>query len=108
MKMELPPPLAAFFQAFNAHAVDAVGALFAEDASVADEGQEYRGLAAIKEWVRKVDAKYRPHADPTDFAYLNDTIVVTAQVSGTFPGSPVELHYRFTLKDGKVAALTCD
>jgi hypothetical protein len=83
-------------------------ALFARDGFVADEGQEYRGTAAIKEWIQKANAKYQPHADPTNLAHLNHKLVVTVQVSGTFPGSPAELHYRFTLKDDKIAKLTCD
>ena len=31
--------------------------------------------------------------------------IATAQVSGSFPGSPAQIRYRFTLKDGKIAAL---
>jgi len=75
---------------------------------VADEGREYHGADAIKGWIEKANASYKPHADPTDLAHSGDKIVATAQVSGTFPGSPAELRYHFTLKDDKIAALTCD
>ncbi len=44
MNIELPPTIAAFFQAFNAHDTDTFTALFAGDAFVADEGREYRGV----------------------------------------------------------------
>ena len=108
MNIELPPTIAAFFQAFNAHDTDAFTDLFAGDAHVADEGGEYRGTAAIKGWIQEANASYKPHAVPTDLAQSDDKIVVTAQVSGTFPGSPAPLHYHFTLKDDKIAALTCD
>jgi ketosteroid isomerase-like protein len=108
MNIELPPTIAAFFQAFNAHDTDAVSALFAGDALVADEGREYHGTDAIKGWIEKANASYKPHADPTDLAHSGDKTVVTAQVSGTFSESPAELRYHFTLKDDKIAALTCD
>jgi hypothetical protein len=32
-------------------------------------------------------------------------MVVTSQVSGTFPGSPIDLRYVFTVEGGKIAAL---
>ena len=64
MNIELPPTIAAFFQAFNAHDTDAVSALFAGDALVADEGREYHGTDAIKGWIEKANASYKPHADP--------------------------------------------
>ena len=31
--------------------------------------------------------------------------LVTADVSGNFPGSPVQLRYNFILKDDKIATL---
>jgi hypothetical protein len=104
MNAELPPPIAAFFQAFNAHDTDALMTLFTQDALVADEGHEHRGTAAIKGWIQKVHADYKPHADVTDLAQVGDEIVMTVQISGTFPGSPIQLRYHFTLKDGKIAA----
>jgi hypothetical protein len=108
MDIDLPPTIAAFFQAFNAHDTDTFTALFAGDAFVADEGREYRGTAAIKAWIQKAHASYKPRAVPTDLVHSDGKIVVTAQVSGTFPGSPAPLHYHFTFKGDKIAALTCD
>ena len=105
MNIDLTPPIAAFFQAFNAHDVDALVALFAGDALVADEGQEHRGTAAIKGWIQKVYAEYVPHAEVTDRANADNEIVVSAQVSGTFPGSPIQIRYHFKLKDDKIIAL---
>lgn len=34
-----------------------------------------------------------------------DRIVLTAMVSGDFPGSPFPFNYHLTLKDGLIAAL---
>ncbi|MBX3357113.1 MAG: hypothetical protein KF745_01665 [Phycisphaeraceae bacterium] len=34
-----------------------------------------------------------------------ETTVVTAGVSGTFAGSPVDIRYQFMLNDGKITRL---
>jgi ketosteroid isomerase-like protein len=104
MKTSLPPSIDSYFQAANSHDTAGVIAAFSHDAIVTDEGHDYRG-PAIKEWSDKVNEAYRPHAEVTDVAAAPDAVLVTAQVSGTFPGSPVQLRYRFTLKDDKIAAL---
>ena len=105
MNTKLPQPIANYFQAANAHNTDAVVAAFADDAVVVDESRERRGSTAIKEWSEEVNEKYKPHAEVTDVAEVGDKTVVTANVSGTFPGSPVQLRYSFTLKGEKIAAL---
>ena len=104
MNTELPPAIAAFFQAHNTGQTDDFNELFTDDALVSDEEHEYRG-AAIKGWIDGAIAKYKPNAEATDLAQVGDKTNVTAQVSGTFPGSPTQLHYNFTLKHGKIAAL---
>ncbi len=104
MNTELPPAIAAFFQAHNTGQTDDFNVLFTDDALVSDEEHEYRG-AAIKGWIDGAIAKYKPNAEATDLARVGDKTIVTAQVSGTFPGSPTQLRYNFTLKNGKIAAL---
>ena len=34
-----------------------------------------------------------------------DRTVVTAHLTGDFPGNPVDLHYRFKVAGGEIAAL---
>lgn len=104
MNTELPPTIAAFFHAHNTGQTDDFGELFTDDALVNDEEQDYRG-AAIKGWIDGAITKYKPIAKPTDFAQVADGTIVTAQVSGNFPGSPTQLRYNFTLRNGKIAAL---
>lgn len=106
MNLKLPPPIAAFFEALNTHDTDHFITIFTADALVADEGQEYRGGDAIKGWIDRANAQYNPKAEVTDLANVGDVIVVTAQVSGTFPGSPIQLRHNFTLKNDKIAVLT--
>jgi hypothetical protein len=104
MNIELPPTIAAFFRAHNTGQTEGFNELFTNDAFVNDEEQDYRG-PAVKGWIDGAIAKYKPIAEPTDIAQAGEGITVTAQVSGNFPGSPAELRYNFTLKNGKIAAL---
>ena len=105
MRIELPAPIAGFFQAHNSGKTDGFLNLFTADAVVADESHEYRG-DAIKSWIDGNIDKYRPlHGEVTDLVPSGSRTVATAQVSGTFPGSPVQLRYQFTLRGGKIAAL---
>jgi hypothetical protein len=104
MNGKLPQPISDYFQAANAHNTDAVIASFAEDGLVTDESQEHRG-AAIRQWSDDVNERYRPHAEVADIAEAGNQTVVTADVSGSFPGSPVRLRYNFTIKGDKISAL---
>ena len=104
MNTKLPPAIAAFFQAHNTGQTDGFHELFTGDALVSDEEHEYRG-AAIKEWIDGAIAKYKPIANVTDLDEVGEETIATAQVSGSFPGSPTQLRYKFTLKNGKIAAL---
>ena len=104
MNTYLPAVIAAFFYAHNTGQTEDFNQLFTADALVTDEAHEYRG-AAIKTWIDGAIAKYRPIADVTDLADVGDQTIATAQVSGSFPGSPAQIRYKFILESGKIAAL---
>lgn len=105
MSATLPRPIADYCAAKNKHDIDATLAPFAEAAIVKDEGQQHRGHAAIREWIEDTTRKYRVTAVVTDVAEADGQTMVTCRVSGTFPGSPVELRYAFTLDGEKIARL---
>ena len=44
--------------------------------------------------------------EPTGVAVQGSKTVVTCRVSGTFPGSPVLLPFRFTLEGDRIGALS--
>jgi NAD(P)-dependent dehydrogenase (short-subunit alcohol dehydrogenase family) len=72
---------------------DAYFALFADDATVEDEGAEYHGLAAIRQWRAAVPLV---HYTITRIEQTPDALVVTTTIAGDFPGSPVsDLKFRF-------------
>jgi ketosteroid isomerase-like protein len=106
MKTQLPQPIATYVQATNAHDTDALLACFTADALVIDEGHEYRGTAEIKGWREKTNEQYQFTLDVTGIVEGDNETVVTSQVSGNFDGSPIQLHYHFTLTGDKIAALS--
>ena len=59
MQIIIPHPINAYVQATNERDNDAFGALFTEDAIVHDEGQEHRGVVAIRKWLRSTVEKYQ-------------------------------------------------
>ena len=67
--------------------------LFADDAVVLDEGKEYVGIAAIRAWRGDVPlVSY----EITDVGETAAGTVVTATITGDFPGSPFAgLKFRF-------------
>ncbi|MBB4635395.1 nuclear transport factor 2 family protein [Longimicrobium terrae] len=105
MAIVLSEPIAAYFAASNAGDADAVAACFADDALVHDEGRDMRGPGAIRDWTAAAVSRYQPVAEPLQSEDRDGATVVTARVSGTFPGSPADLRYAFVLRGGQIASL---
>jgi hypothetical protein len=106
MKPDLPEILDRYFAAQNAHDIDAIVACFAPDARVRDEARDIVGTAAIRDWKVETGRKYRVSVAPLACRAEDGRTVVVAKVSGTFPGSPANLTYRFGFStDGRIGAL---
>jgi hypothetical protein len=78
--VSLPEAIQGYFRAVDDDDTDALVACFDHDAEVADEGNVRRGPDEI-----------RARREQT-----------------TFPGSPVEMPYRFTLRGGLIGRLDID
>jgi ketosteroid isomerase-like protein len=102
--IHLPPLIAAYFAA-DASDVDAVARCFSEGAVVIDEGREHRGRPAITRWKAEATAKYHYTSEPLAVDASGPEVTVATRVTGDFPGSPVELQYRFTLRGASIARL---
>ncbi|HWA44054.1 MAG TPA: nuclear transport factor 2 family protein [Hypericibacter adhaerens] len=101
----LPPPIARYFAGKNAGDFGTGLAGFSESAVVQDEGHRHEGPAAIRAWMEETSARYNDKAEIKRAARNGDEIEVTAQILGTFPGSPITLRFRFTLEDDRIARL---
>lgn len=104
MTLTLPKPIANYF---SADAMDgaAVARVFTTDAVVVDEKKTYAGSAAIAAWKSGASEKYDYVAEPMAIKPHGNSVVVTARLTGNFPGSPVDLRYTFTLSGDAIARL---
>ena len=105
MDTKLPQAVAAYFAAENSHAPDAVAACFTSTATVRDEGKTLVGKDAIRDWKRETSGKYNATIAPVSAHHDTDRCTVQARVSGNFPGSPLDMHFQFTLAADHIAAL---
>ncbi len=103
-QLSLPEPISAYFAA-DGHDGHAVARCFAVDGIVIDEGKTHSGRAAIAAWKAATSARYNHAATPRSLERRGDKVVVTTDVAGDFPGSPVDLRFLFTLERGLVATL---
>lgn len=98
----LPATVAAFVSVNNTHDVDALTALFADDAVVLDDGSTFTGRAEIAEFIRLQIAAPRIVLTPTGFE--GDRLVASA--TGDFPGGPLEFAFVFVIRDDLITELS--
>jgi hypothetical protein len=101
----MPGVIESYFEASNANDIHALAACFAAEATVADEKHTYRGTGEIKAWAVDVRKKYAFTTEVLHAVEKAGATVVTAKVSGTFPGSPVNLDFRFVVKGERIGEL---
>lgn len=104
MPLSLPLPIADYFAADAADGV-ALAQCFSADAVVVDEKRTHRGREAIARWKAETSAAYDYVSEPVAIDDQGGRIIVTAHVTGNFPGSPVNLRYAFTLAGNEIARL---
>jgi SnoaL-like domain len=105
MLLELPPSIALYISAANRNAPRDVNDCFTDDAVVKDEGRTFHGLEELQQWITDTKAKYHHTIEPLALRQEGPTIIVTCRLTGTFPGSPIELPFKFALRGSKIANL---
>lgn len=76
---------------------------FTETALVYDEGQVHTGKLEIQNWIEKANKTYHVIMKPIEF--FADSQTLKAEISGSFPSSPLLLMYEFVLIDQKIQSL---
>lgn len=105
MTVKLPLPIARYFEAANGDDAGAIAAGFAVGAHVRDEGRDHIGRDAVRTWAEDSRRRYQFRAEPLSLEPGPDGVVVTAHLTGNFPGAPVDLRYRFALAGEVIADL---
>ena len=105
MSLLLPPAIALYVKLENAGDTTTLSACFAPNAIVRDEDRTYEGLAAITAWKAETKQQYHHTITPLAVTPQQGKTVLTATLTGDFPGSPIPVHFDFVLEAGKILAL---
>lgn len=106
-EITLPPLLSRFVESMNHQDTPAFVACFAAGAVVEDEGKTHRGLDEIKAWIETAFVEARPMLEVTECHPTDRGSVISGIVSGSFPGSPVVLHYHLAHDAERITGLRC-
>lgn len=105
MAIELPKPIAGYFEADKGQSAETIAACFTPAAVVKDEGHTYSGRDAIRRWKDESSAKYTYTTEPFSIADEDGRVLVASHLTGDFPGSPIDLRYVFTLDGDQISEL---
>lgn len=100
------PVVMLYFDADARRDVEAILALFSDDAVVIDEGQTWRGRAVIRDWRLGPASKYEYTTELTRVEEVGDNRYrAEGRISGNFPGGSAELNWDFTLAGERIIRL---
>jgi len=86
--------------------IDAIVALFSDDATVIDEAQTRHGTEEIRAWQTGAASKFTYF---TEVLAITDRepgrYVVDGRITGNFPGGVADLRWDFTVSDDRIRRL---
>ncbi len=103
--MNLPKVLTDLIKAQNEFDAVTYANLFSETAEVFDEGKTHKGRLEIERWIDNSNKNYKSVMKPLEYTKNDTTSILTAECSGTFPGSPIALKFHFDIVDGQIQHL---
>jgi len=103
--MELPKLIERFVATQNNYDSKAYTQCFTDSAIVHDEGKTHTGKQEIRQWIEEANEKYQSKMKPLNYEQSGPNGMLTAEVSGTFPGSPIVLQFHLGLKDDLIDSL---
>jgi ketosteroid isomerase-like protein len=106
--MNLPLVIQRYIDASNAHDVRAIVDCFTDDALVRDENATRHGKIDIERWATETIEKYKFHFKPLSVDERGAETIVSVELSGSFPGSPITLDCHFTIANDKIQSLIID
>ena len=86
--------------------IDGFVALFSDEATVVDEGKAYQGPGEIRAWRAGTAIKYTYTTEVLDQeGRSGGQYLVTARLTGDFPGETVNLRYDFAVTSDLISRL---
>lgn len=101
--MNLPNIITALVNAQNQYDSHSYAKCFTDNAVVFDEGKTYNGKTEIENWISKANNEYKTIMKPLNYDEKEN--ILSAEISGTFPGSPAILKYHFELNNELIQSL---
>lgn len=78
---------------------------FSDTAIVFDEGKTHNGRKEIERWIADSNEHYKSVMKPVSYEENGTESILKAEVSGTFPGSPIVLKFHFDIVGGQIQHL---
>ena len=103
--MNLPKVLDDLVAAQNNFDSAAYANCFSETAVVFDEGKTHKGRKEIEHWIADANERYKAVMKPVGFEEKESESLLKAEVSGTFPGSPILMTYHLEMADELIQSL---
>ncbi|MCG2618026.1 nuclear transport factor 2 family protein [Terrimonas sp. NA20] len=103
--MNLPKVVTDLIKAQNNLVSEDFANCFSETGVMIEEGMPYTGRIQIQELIEETNKKYRSVMKPVGYIEDGNSSVLSAECSGTFPGSPAVLKFHFVIVDGQIQHL---
>ncbi|MBE4948026.1 hypothetical protein [Chryseobacterium culicis] len=103
--MNLPTVITDLVKAQNDFDSAAYANCFSDTAVVFDEGKTHNGRKEIEHWIADSNERYRSVMKPVSYEEIGTEKILKAEVSGTFPQSPIVLKFHFDIADGQIQRL---
>jgi hypothetical protein len=104
-KMKLPGVIQELIKAQNSFDSVAYANLFSETGVAYDEGKTHTGRKEIQKWIAEANEKYKSVMQPVEYTEKDNKGILSAEVSGTFAGSPAVLKFHFEINKGLIQSL---
>ena len=101
--MNLPNIITTLVNAQNQYNSHSYAECFTDNAVVFDEGKTYNGKTEIENWISEANNEYKTIMKPLNYDEKEN--ILSAEISGTFPGSPAILKYHFELNNELIESL---
>lgn len=101
--MNLPIIISELVKAQNNFDNRAFANCFTETAVVYDEGKTHHGRIEIENWIAKANTEFKTQMNLLEYNEREN--ILSAEISGTFPGSPVVLNYHLKIFDGLIQSM---
>jgi SnoaL-like domain len=105
----LPRTIADYLTAHRTRDTDTAITCFTNDATVIDDGKTHHGTAGIHAWLDRSGGEYTYTIELIGAEKVDDErYTAINHLEGDFPGGVIDLHFRFTLRDGRIARLVIE